>query len=1140
MSKVLCCRWGNKDCRIRIAEGRRAAAQSNLFRSASLILQSLLLAAAAACADEEPQIKPATTEATSATDKKLLSWHHSLAPAVDEARQRKTSILVRVGAEWCGWCRKLDKEIALPEVQKELANWVLVELDAADDADEVRRLNIGPIPALRVLNAGGRATKSHDGFLPAEKLIDWLRGRDDPAEPDLSDEVTEVAELTVETLPWLVRLLGHRDANVRAAVMRQLSSGQGLAGAAVAKAFTRGNLATRLSALEILSGWKAPTQDFDPWQPQTLTAARLNDLEEWADKLDPSAGLPAPVAAEPLTPEQLVEARADIAKLFTADLNEVEAIGAQLARYGSALLSEVREQRQTAETDKTRERLDWLRYRLVASDVLALKWPGGLARLAATDAQARRDAASELPNVVTGGDEALLIELFGHPDPFVRELSLKALQGVGGERANSELARLLTDPEPNVRAAVLKQMAEQPGSIPVQQIADYIAQEKDPDLVVHAIRLLREIKRKDAVECLTQLFTHATWQVRAEAVEAVGALVSDRNLGNDSAALRESNKITTEVVADAYADIIDALADSDGFVVSRAVLALKAADLAIAAQPLAKTAEQHPELAKSVAESLTAGNKIRVKATPLLRTWLKHNDPSLRAAALRALGNISELDGESELIPALSDASEPVRIAAAEQLWRLCEEQRPAPDKGARTSKRAAPAPASLIGQAVKALGDLVAKQSDEEHAPDKSDALEDHHSQEAWLTAFRAGTGRPKWMNLATEPLHKLLASASAEERLAGGAALIALGDDDGALPALQGIASEQRHLVTAVAKSMRWLPWERRVEFFTQLHTHASDPHTLATLCEELVVLRDTRASSLLWEQLRGERLTSEFAQAVLGNLLHNHGMEQTHYSYPASNSPPEPVGLNMESLKRYATSGHRWQQRVALAMLLLADESEAGEVAKAIVADEKSDPGIRADAFCVVLQTGSPKESNQAAVAALLDLESPLRRPALAYLTLGEAGVRSLGNGEFELRRQQLRGFASDEKKEELPKELTAGHLRPFLTSKDEETVAQAAYLLAMLGEPEGMDRLIARWRKARQSHDGQQWENLLIEAIAASDDPRHVPVIEEIYRAMTGERAYEVRDLYWSIRAMHGSEILKLRKKIRDEVGMDQLR
>jgi len=36
------------------------------------------------------------------------------------------------------------------------------------------------------------------------------------------------------------------------------------------------------------------------------------------------------------------------------------------------------------------------------------------------------------------------------------------------------------------------------------------------------------------------------------------------------------------------------------------------------------------------------------------------------------------------------------------------------------------------------------------------------------------------------------------------------------------------------------------------------------------------------------------------------------------------------------------------------------------------------------------------------------------------------------------------------------------------------------------------------------------------------------------------SYDVRNFYWSIRAMHGPEILKLRKRIRDEVGMEMLK
>ena len=103
------------------------------FRLATMLL--FLLSAAIATADE-PAPKPAVAEAPAA-EQKLLPWHKRLAPAIDEARGRKTSILVRAGAEWCPWCRKLDEEIVKPDMQRELRGWVLVYLDI--DENHLRR-----------------------------------------------------------------------------------------------------------------------------------------------------------------------------------------------------------------------------------------------------------------------------------------------------------------------------------------------------------------------------------------------------------------------------------------------------------------------------------------------------------------------------------------------------------------------------------------------------------------------------------------------------------------------------------------------------------------------------------------------------------------------------------------------------------------------------------------------------------------------------------------------------------------------------------------------------------------------------------------------------------------------------------------
>ena len=1151
-------------------------------------------------AKPEPDSKPEPSDDKPEVDKpddnkpavgKLLTWHKSLAPAIEEARVRKTQILVRVGAEWCGWCRRLDKEIVRPDVQKELAGWTLVLLDADDDEAEVRRLSVGPIPALRVLNGSGRTVRSHDGYLAVEALIRWLRGQDEEPPPENAGEITEVPELTPETLAQLAGLLAHRDATVREAVARKLAANKGLAGPEVVKVFVRGKLGARLAAVDVLEVWNAPVQDLDPWQPQTITAERLAELEEWASKLSPGDG-DAAKPVEPLTDEQLAEARLEIAKITAAELVEMEAIGARLSRYGERLLPVVREQRVKAATDQARERLDWLRYRLVASDALMLKWPGGLIRLASTDAKARHDAAGELPTVVSHGDESLLIELFGHPDAFVRELSLKALHGVGGQRAGSELARLLADPEPNVRAAVLKQMAEKPSAKLVPQVEEYIARETDSDLVVHAVRLLRETKCQEAVECLVTLFTHSSWQVRAEAVEAVGEIVSQLNQQRGN-----GQKLDPGASADAYVAVIELLKDSDGFVVSRAINALKESDLAIAAAPLAKAAEQHSELADTVATAMIGGSNLRAKSMPILRGWLKHPEESLRAAALKGLMNSGSLEGRTELVPTLSDPSEKVRVAAVTQLLQFCESQRPSKSrpKSAQAglgadyeddSARPTPADESVLGQAARALGSLflpskpvpkpasspvkpAPRQGIEfefalppEAAPAESETAkpktkgtdtkskDDPQPFESWLIGFRSGKGRPKWMTEAVTPLKTMFESPSAEERQMAGKALIALGDDDGMLPRLMELARQDAAFVLPLAGTLRWLPWEIRLQAFNELRPLVSGPEQMAQLCDEFAFLRDVRAGEFLWDVLAQKPMDASLAHSVYVNLLHVHGVEMRYGYYIDTDQRQDPVAFDVEKVNQIAKAPeNEWQRRVALALLLQFDREAALESANEMLKDKKLPASLQADAFTTML-IGTPAESaGEASVAMLAGGNPALARTAVKFLTLGRSSLHSFADEHFRLpntvvddSEPQLIGLAGDEstKGKSLPKGLTVDLLQPYLAGPDEELASFAAHLMALLGDSSGMDRLIAHWRHEATGHGGHAWQKLVYEAIAVGNDPRFVPVLEEIFRSTQKDYPYAIREFYWSIRSMTGPEILKLRKTIRDEVGMDQLR
>ena len=208
--------------------------------------------------------------------------------------------------------------------------------------------------------------------------------------------------------------------------------------------------------MELLQEWKAPLAGLDPWRPETFTAERLAKLDAWRKE---SAKTEIERAERASTPQQLSEAGVEIERMLKVSDAEAGAIRERLARLGPALLPRFTSRLKEAAADRDRERLLALRYRLVADDALALQWPGGLLRLAATETSKRQKAAEELAARATAADQALLRELFSDPDPLVREICLRGLQNIGDE-AQAALVDLLADPEPNVRAAVLKQLEE--------------------------------------------------------------------------------------------------------------------------------------------------------------------------------------------------------------------------------------------------------------------------------------------------------------------------------------------------------------------------------------------------------------------------------------------------------------------------------------------------------------------------------------------------------------------------------------------------------------------------------------------------------------------------------------------------------
>jgi protein disulfide-isomerase len=1075
--------------------------------------------------------KPVSTQSASSPDgtphRSRMGWLISLDDGYAEARQLNRPILVRAGATWCGWCRKLSDEIKKPSVQEALSRYVLVYLDIDDSPRDAQSLGIGTVPALRILNAGGRVVASHNGYMAADELAEWLGKQLSKATAVMPAGLTREGPLDAKTVQELIDQLRGREALFREAAIQRLAAEPRLAAPAVVKTFTEGTLSERLAALELLEAWKAPIQNLDPWRPETITPQRLEALQAWIRQMgDAPASAPARLAEDVLD-----NARRELARLVQADHDaEAEVVRERLARLGPALLPLVAAELKQAATDRDRERLTALRYRLAAPTRLVLEWPGGLERLASTDAPTRQRAAEDLASRAQADASGLLRELFSNPDPLVREISLRTLRKVGGEEANEALTGLLGDPEPNVRAAVLKQLAEQPSRTLVPKLAEYAAVEKDPDLLVHAVRALRAAGGKDALDALGRMTGHDAWQVRAEVAEAIGGILS------------ESGDLPQQSRADAYVALIGLLKDPDGFVTSRAMTGLSYADVNLVMKPLVQAALDHPEMAGPLVEMLADRGGDPGEIGKHLRELLTAKHAAVRAAAIEHFCRLLPRESEKELLTAFVDPEDEVRFAAARGLLLVLTAYRPTETPFVASyeyqTEEIVETRSSLIGRVLGLSSSRVvvrARSSSPASMPSQSQPAADSD----WLANFRSGVGRPKWMEQVIPPLEGLLSGTQWDRRLTACIGLIALGRDEAALPVLREVVRSQRSAVSQAAQALGWLPLSERVSLFRELLSLATETQLTVDVINSLAILPDPQAAAPLWELLGQNDFSSVWVNNVQASLRRLHlGPE-----HEWSNVKAERRRQLVADVTRMTEKGPELRQLVALSLLLTGSTSDAVAAARKLYESPETAGALRADALQVMLLGQSQEQAVETASAALASSDDNVRGTALIYLARGGnelqwlRGAVSLHLSSRGVAFQDLVNPGGSPISPQAPPGLKAEDVRPLLQSGDAATRAHAGYLLALLKQPEGLGPLVEYWRaNVRQDH---MWRRQVFRAITALNDDKHTPILNEIYKDLAGETGM-MREFYWTIRSMDGEQVLALRKQIRTEVGMDALR
>lgn len=111
-------------------------------------------------------------------DAAALPWAHDLPAALSRAGSEKKLVMVDFYADWCQWCKRLDKNtFSDADVQKALAQIVTVRLNGEREGrDAAARFNVEGYPTLIFLNAAGNEVGRIPGYMDPGAFLQELQG----------------------------------------------------------------------------------------------------------------------------------------------------------------------------------------------------------------------------------------------------------------------------------------------------------------------------------------------------------------------------------------------------------------------------------------------------------------------------------------------------------------------------------------------------------------------------------------------------------------------------------------------------------------------------------------------------------------------------------------------------------------------------------------------------------------------------------------------------------------------------------------------------------------------------------------------------------------------------------------------------
>jgi len=103
-------------------------------------------------------------------DAYAISWRYNLLDALKTAKREQKPIMVDFYTDWCGWCKRLDKDTyGDSRVQKLAGQFICVKVDGNRNADLIGKYNIRGYPTILFLDSNGNIVQQIPGYVgPAD------------------------------------------------------------------------------------------------------------------------------------------------------------------------------------------------------------------------------------------------------------------------------------------------------------------------------------------------------------------------------------------------------------------------------------------------------------------------------------------------------------------------------------------------------------------------------------------------------------------------------------------------------------------------------------------------------------------------------------------------------------------------------------------------------------------------------------------------------------------------------------------------------------------------------------------------------------------------------------------------------------